>query len=78
MNTPTFHIVDLITTDPDRKFEPAGRLASAIIGVLQRQENCYPTDLKAVGFEAEEIDAHWHMAHTLAMVELKLMKDDRS
>lgn len=73
MTKPSFRVVDLITTDQDRKFEPAGRLASVIIDLIQKQTNCRPNDLKAIGFPADEVDAHFHMAQALASVELKLM-----
>ncbi len=73
MRTAPFRVVDLITTDQDRKFEPAGRLATAIIDLLQEEKDCRPTDLKAIGFEPDEVDAYWHMARALAFVELRLM-----
>jgi hypothetical protein len=75
MNHAPFLVVDLITTDEDRKFEPAGRMASAIIDLLQRQKVCRPLDLTVMGFAPGEVEDYWHMAHALAAVELKLMSE---
>lgn len=68
-------VVDLITTDRDKKFAPAGRMATAILEIIQKQGCCLPQDLNEKGFTSDEIVQHWHMAHSLANVELNLMND---
>jgi hypothetical protein len=75
MNTSAFHLVDLNTTDKDKKFEAAARMAAAIINLLQKQNNCCLQDLKAAGFEPNEVEAHWHLAHLLATTEIRLMNN---
>ncbi len=69
----SLRIVDCITTHQDRKFEPAGRMADAIIELTQTNGDCLPQDLNGVGFTPDEVAQHWHMAKSLADVELKLM-----
>ncbi len=76
MKNTTLRVVDLVTTDEDRKFEPAARMASAILDLLQRRNDCRPHDLTAVGFSSDEVSAHWHLAHSLASVELALMSGE--
>ena len=68
-------VVDLITSDEDKKFAPAGRMAAAIIEVTQENGGCLPQDLNARGFTSAEVSQHWHMARSLAEVEMKLMND---
>lgn len=68
-------VVDLITSDEDKKFAPAGRMASAIIEIVQENGGCLPQDLHARGFTPAEVAQHWHMARSLAAVEIKLMRD---
>ncbi len=58
MKLPSFQIVDLITSNEDRKFAPAGRMAAAIIEILQRQKECRPQDLSTMGFTSSELDEH--------------------
>lgn len=70
---PSFLVVDLITTNEDRKFAPAGRMAAAIIEIVQENGRCLPQDLNARGFSPAEVVEHWHMANSLAAVEIKLM-----
>jgi hypothetical protein len=69
-------VIDLVTTETDRKFEPAGRMAATVIEIIQEQGDCLPHDLKGRGFSLDEIAAHFHMAYSLANVELKLMNYD--
>lgn len=76
MTSSPIRVIDLITTDHDKKFEPAGCLASAIVSLLQQKRQCRPSELVAIGFAAEEVDAYWHMAHALALVEIHLMPDE--
>jgi hypothetical protein len=71
----TVHVVDLITSDEDRKFAPAGRMAAAIIEITRENGGCLPQDLNVKGFTPAEVARHWHMAKSLAEVEMKLMND---
>lgn len=68
-------VVDLVTTDEGKRFAPAGRMAAAIIEVTQENGRCLPQDLNARGFTSAEVAQHWHMASSLAAVEIKLMND---
>jgi hypothetical protein len=70
---PFIHVVDLITSDEDKKFAPAGRMATAIIEIIQEQGGCLPQDLNAKGFTPDEVAKYYHMAKALAAVEMKLM-----
>jgi hypothetical protein len=70
---PTLRIVDLVTTDADKTFAPAGRMASAIIAITQEKGGCLPQDLNERGFTPDEVAKHWHMAKALAAVEIRLM-----
>lgn len=72
---PPFRVVDLITTNEDRKFAPAARMAAVIIEIMQENGGCLPQDLNARGFTPAEVAQHWHMARSLAEVEMKLMND---
>jgi hypothetical protein len=69
-------VVDLITTDEDRKFAPAGRMAAAIIEIIRENGDCLPQDLNAKGFMPDEVVKHYHMAKSLAAVEMKLMSEN--
>jgi len=69
-------VVDLITTDEDKKFESAARMAAAIIQITRATGDCLPQDLNANGFTSEEVSQHWHLAQSLAAVELNLMKQN--
>jgi hypothetical protein len=71
----TMFVVDLVTTDEDKRFAPAGRMAAAIIEITQDNGWCLPPDLNAKGFSPAEVAQHWHMARSLAAVEIKLMRD---
>jgi len=66
-------VVDLITTDTDKKFEPAGRMADAIIAILKKHGKCDQQDLKTNGFSKNEIETHWPLAYSLAAVEIRFM-----
>jgi hypothetical protein len=68
-------IVDLVSNEDDKRYEPAGRMASAIIAVSKEKGGCLPQDLNERGFTPEEVAKHWHMAKSLAEVELKLMNE---
>ncbi|HUY67918.1 MAG TPA: hypothetical protein VMV79_01280 [Alphaproteobacteria bacterium] len=67
-------VADLITTDEDRKFAPAGCMATAIVDLTRKNGGCLPQDLNVEGFSPDEVAEFWHMAHSLAAVELKLME----
>jgi hypothetical protein len=71
----TMFVVDLVTSDEDKKFAPAGRMAAAIIEITQENGWCLPQDMNARGFTPAEVSQHWHMARSLAAVEIKLMND---
>jgi len=73
--TAALRIVDLVTEDGSKKYEPAGRMAAAIIEISRAQGDCLPQDLNAKGFTPAEVAEHWHMAKSLAAVEMKLMGD---
>lgn len=60
------------TSDTERKFSVAERMATAIVAIMRGQEGCLPHDLVAKGFTRDEIDRHWAMAKALAHVELNL------
>jgi len=75
--TPALQVIDLITTDEGRKFAPAGRMATAIIELTQQNGDCFPQDLSSKGFTPKEVAEQWHMAHSLAAVELNLMSKAR-
>jgi len=66
-------IVDLVTSDDNKKFEPAGRMAAAIIDITQKQGGCLQQDLNSYGFTPDEVVRHWDMAKSLAAVELNLL-----
>ncbi|MDE1902049.1 MAG: hypothetical protein KGI37_10470 [Alphaproteobacteria bacterium] len=66
-------VIDLMTTSEGECFAPAGRMASVIIDITQKCGDCLPQDLLVNGFAIGEIRAHWHMAKSLASVEMSLM-----
>ena len=66
-------VVDLVSTESEGKFGPAGRMATAIVELYREQGGCLPQDLLARGFTNEEIDRDWAMAKALAYVELNIM-----
>ncbi|MDD3028863.1 MAG: hypothetical protein PHS57_01080 [Alphaproteobacteria bacterium] len=68
---PSFSVVDLITTDKDKRFEQPARMADAIIRIIQEQGDCLPQDLSPEEFPAPYVARYWHMAHTMAKIELK-------
>jgi hypothetical protein len=67
-------IVDLVSSDDDRTYEPAARMAAAIVEISRKNGDCLPQDLNQKGFSPDAVAAHWHMAKSLAAVELKLMR----
>lgn len=69
----SMHIIDLVTSDHDQKYAPAGRMASAIIEITYEQGGCLPQDLNARGFLPDDVLKYWHMANALAIVEMKLL-----
>ena len=75
---PSFRVVDLVTSDDDKRFAPAGRMAAAIIEITQEKGGCLPQDLNARGFTPDEVAEHWHLARSLAEVEIKLMREQRT
>lgn len=74
--TSALRVVDLVGSDENKKYEPAGRMAIAIIEITHENGGCLPQDLNAKGFTADEVVTHWHMAQSLAAVEMKLMSEN--
>ena len=60
-------IVDQITTETDKRFEPVARMADAIIETTLENGDCVQQDLQAKGFTHQDIAAHWHFANALAV-----------
>src|SRR5262245_26897916 len=58
----TMRVVDLETSDPERKFSKVERMATAIVETIREQGGCLPHDLVVRGFTRGEIDRHWVMA----------------
>jgi hypothetical protein len=52
----TVLVVDLITSDEDKKFAPAGRMATAIIEITVQKGGCLPQDLNEHGLPDTKID----------------------
>ncbi len=74
---PPLQVVDLVSDDKDKTYAPAGRMAAAIVSITVEKGGCLPQDLNTQGFTPEEVAAHWHLAQSLAAVELKLMGDKK-
>jgi hypothetical protein len=70
---PPDHIVGLVTSDKDKKFELVARMATAIVQIIRANGGCLPQDLNEKGFTPDEVVEHWHMAQSLAAVEINLM-----
>lgn len=68
---PSFSVVDLVTTDKDKRFELPARMADAIIRIVQEQGDCLPQDLNSKEFSAPYVARYWHMAYAMAAIELK-------
>lgn len=49
-------------------FVPCERLASAIANILEKKEECFPSDI-STDFSDMDIERHWCMAYALAQVE---------
>jgi hypothetical protein len=69
---PPNHIIGLVTSDKNKKFELAARMASAIVQIIHANGGCLPQDLNEKGFTPDEVIEHWHMAQSLAAVEINL------
>ena len=65
-------IVDLVSGEKDKRYETAGRMAAAIVNIAAERGGCLPQDLNERGFRPDEVANHWHMAQSLAEVELRL------
>lgn len=70
-------IVDLVSDDSDKRYEPAGRMATAIIEITAAKGACLPQDLNESGFTPDEVAKHWHFAKSLVAVEMTLMKEKK-
>lgn len=57
----------------NRKYGLAGRMAAAIVSITRDNGDCLPQDLNEKGFTPAEVSENWHMAKSLAAVELKLV-----
>jgi len=75
-NIPMVHVVDLITTDEDKKYALAGRMATSIIEITRKQDECLHHDLHQCGFTHDEVKKYGHMAYSLANVEMNLMNEN--
>jgi len=64
-------IVDQITTETDKRFEPVARMADAIVKKALATGDCLQQDLLALGFTHQDITALWHFANALAAIELR-------
>ncbi|MFY9288428.1 MAG: hypothetical protein WAO98_07990 [Alphaproteobacteria bacterium] len=74
MQTPTaMHVVDLVTADDNKKYECAAKMALVIIEITNEKGSCLPQDLNERGFTPIAVTEHWHMAQSLASVEINLM-----
>lgn len=69
-------IVDQITTETDKRFEPVARMADAIVKTTLEFGDCSQQDLLARGFTHHDIASLWHFAHALAAIELKCRVND--
>jgi hypothetical protein len=69
----SMRVVDLVTTDGNKKYEPAGRMATVIIQIIQKSGSCSPQDLTAFGFTEQETIDLWHIANAMADIEIKFM-----
>jgi hypothetical protein len=69
-------IVALVSGRDDQRYEPAGRMAVVIIEITEEKGGCLPQDLNERRFSPDEVAQHWHMAKSLAEVELNLMRGD--
>jgi hypothetical protein len=69
----TIRVVDLVSSDEDKRYEPAGLMAAAIIEIIQKNGDCLPQDLNARGFTPDEVAQHWHMAKSMAAIELRML-----
>jgi hypothetical protein len=69
-------VIDLISDNPKNKFAPYQHMANAIIDLANKNGECFPQDLLALGFTKQETDERWHMANAMAAVELKLMQSN--
>jgi hypothetical protein len=71
-------IVDLVSDHSDKRYELAGRMATAIVEITAATGGCLPQDLNARGFTPDEVAKHWHFAKSLAAVEMTLMNKRRN
>ena len=70
------HAPNAITSGMDAKFATVGCMATVIIQIIRQKGECLPQDLYGKGFSSKEITEHWHMAESLAAVELRLSQCD--
>jgi len=78
-STPALRVIDIVTSDKDKKFAPYQDMANAIIAHVGAHGRCEPEDLiKAGYFSREEISRRWHMSHEMAQIELRLANNLRS
>ncbi len=68
----SFRVIDIMTSDDDKRFAPAGQMAAAIISISLSKGSCLPTDLFDRGFTEQDIKANWHMAESIALIEMKI------
>lgn len=64
-------IVDQITTETDKRFEPVACMADAIVKITLESDFCEQRDLLALGFTHQDVTTLWHFANALAVIELR-------
>ncbi len=69
-------VIDLVTTDENKRFAPTGRMASAIIDLTRKNGGCLPQDLLPFGFTPQETIDLWQIANGMALIELKLIDSE--
>jgi len=69
-------VLDLVIADENKKFAPAGLMATAILDITQEQGGCLPQDLHEKGFKPEDIVRHWPMAQSIAFIDINYMGEN--
>ncbi len=64
-------IVDQITTETDKRFEPVARMADAIVKITLKSGCCEQRDLLVLGFPHQDVATLWHFANALAVIEIR-------
>lgn len=64
-------IVNQITTETDKRFEPVARMADAIVETIIKAGDCTQQELLVMGFAQQDIADLWHFANALAAIEIR-------